>query len=154
MPSQIDVEFLRQEYFHLQKTVEDFDQKALTIKAWSVTLSMAGIGTAAIQKVPVILFLAAGSALLFWIVEALWKSFQLAYLHRIRAIEAYMRGESPEDFTVPDITRAWSVGWRKYSVRTILWWPHVCLPHIVIVVFGLALWIVNFWVQIIPYPSR
>jgi len=30
-------DLLKEEYFHLQDTVEDFDQKALTIKAWSVT---------------------------------------------------------------------------------------------------------------------
>jgi hypothetical protein len=150
MPKQIDPEFLKQEYFHLQKTIEDFDQKSLTIKAWSVTLSMAGIGAAFSQKVPVILLLAAGSALLFWIIEAFWKSFQLAYLYRIRAIEAYTRGENSNDFTVPDITRTWGIGWRKYSVKTILWWPHVCLPHIVIVVSGPILWAVNLFSKFIP----
>jgi hypothetical protein len=113
MTSQIDMEFVRQEYFHLQKTVEDFDQRTLTIKAWSVTVSIAGVGAAFTQKASVLLILAAASALLFWIIEALWKSFQLAYFHRIRTIEAYMRGEGLEDFTAPDITRAWSIGWRQ-----------------------------------------
>jgi hypothetical protein len=28
---------LQTEYFHLQKTIEEFDGKAMTIKAWSVT---------------------------------------------------------------------------------------------------------------------
>lgn len=41
---------MKEEYFHLNEIVEDFDQKALTIKAWSVTLSMAGIGVAFTQK--------------------------------------------------------------------------------------------------------
>lgn len=40
------MEFLRQEYFKLQEAIETFDEKALTIKAWSVTISMAGIGAA------------------------------------------------------------------------------------------------------------
>jgi len=37
---------LAQEYLQLQKTVEDFDARALTIKAWSVTFSAAGLGGA------------------------------------------------------------------------------------------------------------
>ena len=37
------IALLKEEYLHLQKTVEDFDQRTLTIKAWSVTTSMAGI---------------------------------------------------------------------------------------------------------------
>lgn len=35
-----DNEYLRQEYFHLQDTAESFGEKSLTIKAWSVTLSV------------------------------------------------------------------------------------------------------------------
>ncbi len=150
MARQIDFVFLRQEYFHLQKTVEDFDQRALTIKAWSVTVSMAGVGAAITQKAPILLLLSAGSALLFWVIEALWKSFQLAYYHRIRTIEGYMRGEGSEDFTVPDVNRAWSIGWRQYSMKTIIWWPHVCLPHAIIVVFGSVTWVTNWLVKIVP----
>ena len=37
MSSQDDP-FLKEEYLRLHDIVEDFDQKALTIKAWSVTL--------------------------------------------------------------------------------------------------------------------
>jgi len=72
-------DLLKEEYFHLQDTVEDFDQKALTIKAWSVTLSMAGFGVAFTKSAPSILLLAALASLLFWVTEALWKSFQRAY---------------------------------------------------------------------------
>ena len=35
-PAQLDAA-LQTEYLHLQKTIEDFDGKAMTIKAWSVT---------------------------------------------------------------------------------------------------------------------
>ncbi|MEO8418801.1 MAG: hypothetical protein ABI475_08770 [Methylophilaceae bacterium] len=65
MSKEIDLEFLRQEYFHLQSTVESFDEKALTIKAWSVTLSMVGIGAAFTAKMPLLLLLSAGASLLF-----------------------------------------------------------------------------------------
>jgi hypothetical protein len=38
-----DNSLLVQEYMQLQKTVEDFDARALTIKAWCVTFSAAGL---------------------------------------------------------------------------------------------------------------
>ena len=34
---------LQAEYLHLQKVIEDFDGRALTIKAWSVTFSLVTI---------------------------------------------------------------------------------------------------------------
>lgn len=44
------VALLKEEYFHLQRTVEDLDQRILTIKAWSVTTSMAGIAASFFNK--------------------------------------------------------------------------------------------------------
>jgi hypothetical protein len=151
MSKEIDLEFLRQEYFHLQSIVESFDEKALTIKTWSVTLSMVGIGAAFTTKMPLLLLLSAGSSLLFWLVEGSWKTFQQANYHRLRKIEDYMQGKIPiEEFWVPDITHAWSVGWRKVSLRTVMSWPHVFLPHAIVVITGVVLWIINFFVAIVP----
>jgi hypothetical protein len=149
MPN-LDMDFLRQEYFHLQKTVEEFDQRALSIKTWSVTVSMAGIGVAITQKAPIILLLAAISSLLFWVMEVLWKSFQLAYYFRIQQIEGYMRGESNPDFSSPDINRAWGIGWRQRGALQFLWWPHICLPHIVVFIAGTSLWVINHYVPFMP----
>ena len=63
MSSQDDP-FLKEEYLRLHDIVEDFDQKALTIKAWSVTLAMAGVGAAFTQKVAVLLLLAGVASML------------------------------------------------------------------------------------------
>ena len=143
MPGSPDMEFLRQEYFNLQTTVESFDEKALTIKAWSVTLSMAGIGAAFVQEEAVLLLLSAGASLLFWLIEGSWKAFQQANYRRLRAIEDFMRGKGPEHFSSPDITGSWSVGWREQSLLRILFWNHVFLPHAVVVVAGVAFWLAN-----------
>ncbi len=151
MSKEIDLEFLRQEYFHLQSTMESFDEKALTIKAWSVTLSMVGIGAAFTAKLPLLLLLSAGASLLFWLVEGSWKTFQQANYYRLRKIEDYMQGKIPlEAFRVPDITHAWSVGWREVSLRKVMSWPHVFLPHAIVVIAGAVLWIINFFMPIIP----
>ncbi|EQA46249.1 hypothetical protein LEP1GSC050_0155 [Leptospira broomii serovar Hurstbridge str. 5399] len=131
-------ELISQEYFHLHKTVEAFDSRGLTIKAWSVTLSMAGIGTAILESSYSILLLSAGSAFLFWIIEGLWKSFQYAYYLRIRMIEAYFSGEN-KSLTPFQISTSWSNSWRAGGWKRLLWiltWPHIFLPHLAIVLTG------------------
>lgn len=151
MSREIDMEFLRQEYFHLQESIESFDEKALTIKAWSVTLSMAGIGAAFTAQMPLLLLLSSGASLLFWIIEGSWKTFQQANYYRVRKIEDFMQGEIPPgEFRLPDITGAWSVGWRAVSLWRVMAWPHVFLPHAIVVIAGIALWVADFSLGIIP----
>ena len=93
-PSQLD-SALQTEYLHLQKTIEDFDGKAMTIKAWSVTFSFSVIVGAFASHAPAVLLVAAVSSLLFWFLETMWKTFQLGYYERAAQIEAHFRGESP-----------------------------------------------------------
>jgi hypothetical protein len=152
MTALADDDLLKEEYFRLHKTVEVFDQRALTIKAWSVTLSMAGIGAAFTQKTPMLLLLAAASSLLFWITEAIWKSFQQAFYERILEIESYyVNSVSPVIHL--QITKSWSKAWHRDRVRTlwrIMYWPHVQLPHSVIVVGGPLLWGYYYYYSVVP----
>lgn len=137
-------ELIAQEYLQLQKVVEDFDVRAVTIKAWSVTFSAAGLGAAYLQAQPVLLLISALSALVFWMVEALWKTNQQAYYPRIREIEKYFaeggKGEAIAPFA---IGTAWSAAFRRkrgyWRAFAIMGWPHVALPHIVVVAAALAL---------------
>ena len=92
-------ERLTEEYLQLQKIVEEFDGKALTIKAWSVTLSAAGLVAAYVENSPEILLIAAGSAIVFWLIEALWKTNQNAFYSRIYQIEEAFRNQA-KDFPV------------------------------------------------------
>jgi len=150
MAKVIDKEFLRQEYFHLQDTVESFDEKSLTIKAWSVTLSMAGIGAAFTAEVELLLLLSAGASMLFWLIDTSWKTFQQANYYRIREIENYMKGDIPEEeFNTPAITTAWSAGWRKTNFLKIMFWHHVFLPHALVVIVGTSLWIADLFYTVI-----
>jgi hypothetical protein len=140
MSVQTDNDFLRQEYFHLQNSVEDFDKRSLTIKSWSVTSSLAAIGFALKEERPVLLLVGSASALLFWVIEAIWKSYQQAHYPRIRAIEDFMRGGSSTELSSPSIMRSWSKSWRWNSFIPIMVWGGVCLPHIAVVIVGLLLW--------------
>ncbi len=108
-----DRDLLQKEYFLLEEMFENFDSKALTIKAWSVTVSMAGIGAAYAYKTKELLILSAGSALLFWAIEALWKLFQRAYTKRIEEIESYFRSEIGQ-LSPLQISRAFSDHARSY----------------------------------------
>ena len=140
------VELLKDEYLHLQKTVEDFDQRTLTIKAWSVTTSMAGIAASFLHRdAAVISLLAALASLSFWMTEALWKEFQQCYYPRIRYLEvAFSAGDTTE--RPFQINKIWVQTYRSYNLRRYLQvalWLHVMFPHIFIIVFGIGIWIVR-----------
>jgi hypothetical protein len=165
-----DAERLAQEYLQLQKTVEDFDGRSLTIKAWSVTLSTGGLALAAYEKGNVlILFAAAATALGFWIVDWVWKLHQRAFYPRIEAIEAWFAGETPPagpdpaaraaarpaagaaSAAAPPAPFQIARGWRDandapdpyyWRRAKVFWYLGVCLPHIVVIVLAgiAALW--------------
>lgn len=136
-----DDELLAQEYLHLQKVIEDYDGKTLTVKAWSVTFSAAGIGFAYDKQEPAILIVSILSALAFWLVEALMKVNQQAYYGRIEEIEAHFSdGEKRRPF---QIGRSWAgsfkaAGEYKMTFR-VLRWPHVYMPHVAIAVLAAML---------------
>ena len=130
---------LQAEYLHLQKAVEDMDGRAVTIKAWSITFSLAAVGGAFASKASNVLLLACASAVLFWWLEARWKTFQDAYYGRIEDIERHFRGERALASAL-QIRASWYENWKGGSRRRlwqILAWPHVALPHAAVA--GLAL---------------
>ena len=138
---------LQVEYYHLQKTIEDFDARAITIKAWSVTFGLASLGGAFASKANLVFLLAAAGALLFWLLEAFWKAFQLGYYARVEQIEAHFRGGDEVQFP-HQVSSTWQVWWESESWwvlgRTALW-VHVALPHAFVVLGGiLAYFFVTF----------
>jgi hypothetical protein len=139
-----DNSLLKEEYFHLQKTVEDFDQRALTIKAWSVTTSMAGIAASFLHEhAAVVALLSSLASVSFWMIESLWKEFQQCYYPRIQIIETAFRSDTVN--TLPlQITEYWIKTFRSYDATLflrIMAWPHVALPHAPIVLLGVIVWL-------------
>jgi hypothetical protein len=136
---------LQAEYFHLQKTVEEFDSKAITIKAWSVTFGLVAIVGAFTSRASLVLLIASFASLLFWILETLWKTFQLGYYRRIRAIERFYRSPNRE---IPplQIYADWMREWRRTpwsQVFKMAMWPHVALPHVLVVAAGTILFVLS-----------
>ena len=135
-------DLLVKEYLHLQSTIESFDQRALTVKAWSVTASLAGLGAAFAAHSEVVFLIATISSLMFWILEASWKTFQLAYYPRNEVLEAYFAGER-SDVVPMQIARSWYLTWKaggKKRLWSVMWWPHVFTPHLFVTAAGVVLY--------------
>jgi hypothetical protein len=146
---------LKEEYFHLQTTIESFDQRVLTIKAWSVTASMVGLVAAFTQNEPIILLLSGASSIIFWMIEVLWKEFQQSYYHRLYDIEKYYRNEKTDIYAL-QISTEWLRQYTSLPGRTfidIALWPHVMLPHILVAIAGFSLWFLNLRFGFLPHHS-
>lgn len=155
---------LNTEYYAILGVITDYDQRQVTVKGWSVTLSLAGLALGFQQQHYALFGLAALTALAFWFIDALFKGYQLHYYSRMRDIEvaAYHlnRVDVPElgEVSSPRIDMYWSfkgsdgeVDWRvdepwrrtppeiRQMLRRRWWMPNVLLPHAVAVVLGAAL---------------
>ena len=134
---------LQAEYLHIQKTIEDFDGRALTIKTWSVTFGLAATAGAFASHAPIVFLVASVSAGLFWFLETAWKKFQLAYYTRSEQIEKHFRGENQLKHPF-QIGASWYKTWSKMvtaEVRRVALWSHVALPHAFVLLLGVVLYI-------------
>lgn len=143
-------EFLKSEYFHLQSIIEDFDKRALVIKAWSVSLSFGGISIAFVRNESLVLLIACFSSLVFWFLETQWKVFQNAYYKRSQKIEQFFR-DSEVIITPLQIESSWRKSYGKDKVKDfvkILFWPHVALPHVIVFLLGLIFYLLDSFEKI------
>lgn len=104
---------LQTEYYAILDVVSGFDQRFLTVKGWSVTLSLAGVGLGFQQGHYALFALAAGTALGFWLIDGGMKRHQLRYYSRMRDIEVaafrlnQVRLEGLGDVSAPRIDMYW-----------------------------------------------
>lgn len=139
-------DFLRAEYLHLQSTIEGFDNKALTIKAWSITFSFAACGVAFANNAISIFLIASIASLIFWFLEASWKTFQYAHYERITEIENYFKNRT-ENLIPLQITKSWHISFQKGGIKRlfrIMFWYHVYLPHLLISMIGVILFCLTY----------
>ncbi|MDO3634622.1 hypothetical protein [Mycolicibacterium arseniciresistens] len=155
---------MRSEYGKLIEIVNGFDQRLLTIKGWGVTLSLASLGLAFQQGHAGLFLVASTSGLAFWALEASTKSHQVHYYLRMRDIEIacyeLFGVATPEGTTTssPLIDWSWSLSERqrksgqrdraappRLSVpgRNPWFHVHVMLPHLVAVILGAVLFVLE-----------
>ena len=87
---------LKEEYFKLQDQYEGFDNRALLIKSWVASGSVAALALAFHASKPVAFYIPVFVAIItacVWMLETTWKMFQSAFGGRIRTIEAYFRDD-------------------------------------------------------------
>ncbi len=136
---------LQAEYLHLQKTIEDFDSRALTIKAWSVTFGLVAIAGAFASHSSIPFLISAASAAIFWMLEIQWKLFQTSFYARSHQIELHFRGGARVEHPF-QISTSWYHTWREKrstDIPRVARWPHVALPHIVVMALGILLFILS-----------
>lgn len=129
---------LRAEYLLLQNLYEDYDKRALSLKAIAGPLLGAGVAAGLKEGSAAILVATIAVALSLWLLEAIWKSFQYCLVGRIERIEAWFRNEKGATEITPfQIYAAWSEAWplrrRVGAIASVFVQPFVALPYVVLV---------------------
>jgi len=135
--------FLKDEYLQLERSIEEFDGRALTIKQWSVSFSLVALVGSFAAHVPAGLLIAVFGSCLFWWIECMWKTFQYAFYERINLIEDFFAGKCDRPLPL-QIGRSWYERWSCLGGKKmcrILIWPRVALPHAAIAILGFTLFV-------------
>ncbi|QXQ04763.1 hypothetical protein KX816_10585 [Sphingosinicellaceae bacterium] len=136
---------LESEYLKLQDIVERNDDRALQIKGWSVTVSLAGAIAAIVsdkisdQQRGYALIACAAAAAGFWLIETYWKLFQRAFFGRINEIEDALRAGTADTVRSFQIGRSWQTSFQQYGVAMFLHvalTASVALPHVLILLIS------------------
>lgn len=144
MKSDARATYLKDEYLLLQKAYEDYDSRIITIKGWSATIGMAAIGAGFYQSRFLWLF-AAGAAVVFWILEGLWKSFQYMNGPRIELIEEAFRTEQFDDVAPFQIYSSWWANFKTNGLQVPrnMFLGLIAFPHAITLVVGFGLFVVE-----------
>jgi hypothetical protein len=134
------ITLLRDEYLLLQNFYENFDTRIVTIKGWSATVGMAAIGGGFYQTHYLWLFGAAASVI-FWLIEALWKSFQYMYSPRIQRLEHAFASDDFSGIAPFQVYKSWFETLQEdgFGVLRNFRLGIVAFPHVVTFVAGIVL---------------
>src|SRR5262245_20629710 len=162
---------LMAEYYRVSDIVAAFDQRLLTVKGWGVTFALATLALGFQQDHYGLFVVAAASALSFWLIEASIKLHQTRYYPRmgdieVIAYEQFGRATASGVVSAPLIDWSWFTApprvlggrakgdprkptrWPDINdnpgrSRWILLYPHVALPHVIVVVLGSILFVLG-----------
>jgi hypothetical protein len=133
------------EYYQAQSAMDSFDNRSFQIKSWSITVGAAAAGAAVTQGAPDLYALAAIAALAFWIIDALWKSFQVIWQKRGVELEDLLNGAELRTYTGPRIhqtfRREFKVLWSWLRIIPCLFRANVMLPHMPLALLFVGLFI-------------
>jgi hypothetical protein len=155
---------LMTEYYRIADTVASFDQRLLTVKSWGVTFSLATVGLGFQQDHYGLFLVAAAAAAGFWLIEGSIKLQQMRYYPRmgdieVIAYELYGQPTTRGTASSPLIDWSWFTSWPRIvggdskgdpriprpwldvndkpgTNRRLYFYPHVALPHAIVVGLG------------------
>ena len=87
----------------------------------------------------------AGAALVFWVLEGLWKSFQYMYAPRIKLLEEAFRNDEFEGLAPFQVYSSWFTHLQDNGFQLVrnMFLGLVAFPHAVTVITGLSLFLVE-----------
>ncbi|HLP89566.1 MAG TPA: hypothetical protein VK184_13365 [Nostocaceae cyanobacterium] len=140
-----ELELLKQEYFFLQATIEDFNKQIWAIKALGITGTGAVIVFALQQNKNVLALVGCAIPIFFWVLESQWKHFQHGFYPRVGEIEKTLL----ENYKLkaPAIFNSWSYSLKRataYQLKGYIWDgllnPTVFISYILEIIFLLIAW--------------
>jgi hypothetical protein len=142
--NEFELDLLKQEYFFLQTTIEDYNKQIWIIKALGITGTGAVIGLALQQKQSFIALVGCAIPIFFWFLESQWKHFQRGFYPRVAQIEILLTQEY--NLRSPAIYGGWCHAFKRTTVsnRTGYLWdgllnPSVFISHILEIGFLILL---------------
>jgi len=119
---EFELELLKQEYFFLQTTIEEYNKQIWIIKALGITGTGAVIALMVQLKSGAIAFIGCAIPLFFWLLESQWKHFQRGFYPRVFEIENIFTNNY--NFHSPLIYTGWTKAFKQNSIpkrRGYLW---------------------------------
>jgi len=99
------LEILKLEMSLIQQTIDKYDDLIFRNRNWFVTIWMGTLGLAITIRSPVVPFLAAFAALLYWFTEGMMRhQYWFKYVVRYRSIREWLNSSSTESISIYDLT--------------------------------------------------
>jgi hypothetical protein len=129
---EFELNLLKDEYFFLQNTIEDYNRQIWVIKALGITGTGAAIALALQEKQSSIALLGCAIPIFFWVLEAQWKHFQRGFYPRVGELEMILLGEYK--LRGPAIFGGWSRVFKRTTTpkRNGLLWDGILNPSVFI----------------------
>ena len=164
-----------EEYYKILGIVGELDKNLLIVKGWGVTFSLVALAGGFQQEHYGLFLVGCMSALAFWIIEGTIKRHQMRYYFRMREIEVFnselAKTTLPDKskISTPQIDWSWRIAsdyylgkrsgippsptrYQKNLSYSLAWFfPHVALPHVLIVIFGGILFALGLY-GVINFP--
>ncbi|NEN97459.1 MAG: hypothetical protein F6J94_28620 [Moorea sp. SIO1F2] len=147
--SEFELNLLKQEYFFLQTTVEDYNKQIWVIKALGITATGVVVRMVLKEKQNSIALIGCAIPLFFWILESQWKHFQRGFYPRLVEIEEILTQEF--NLRSPAIFTGWSRTFKRSNIpkrQGYLWDGllnrSVCITYLLEIGFLLVLSLIRF----------